>query len=319
MRSTALIYPQTVTLYQTDDQIYEPLEDSTKGIQYNTFLDAIDGSYCTSTAYGETGDDPEIDAVYPDTADGGYKGTRQCGTFIPAKVISLSYVEAEVDTPINYSKRQCNEFLKLGLQGHSILFCSGDYGVNNHPFDAGCLGPEKAIFSPNYPTNCPYITSVGATMLVDEEYNSSINELGNTTTVFDPEHAMDLRDNTLPPEWYFTSGGGFSNYYPQPRYQAKAVDEYLRTARLPFQGYAEMGVNMNTTKGVYNQIGRAYPDISANGVNVPIYAGGPESLRPRYGTSLSAPLVAAVITLVCSIAYSSSLFFFSPLDGTKLD
>lgn len=31
-------------------------------------------SYCTYSAYGETGDNPEIDPVYPDTQAGGYKG-----------------------------------------------------------------------------------------------------------------------------------------------------------------------------------------------------------------------------------------------------
>jgi len=49
----SLIYPQTVTLYQTDD---EPslLNRSETGFM-NTFLDAIDGSYCNYTYDGLTG------------------------------------------------------------------------------------------------------------------------------------------------------------------------------------------------------------------------------------------------------------------------
>lgn len=70
---TSLIYPQKVTLYQVDDQIYSPEEVATTNL-FNTFLDALDGSYCNYTAYGETGDDPSIDAIYPDPAAGGYKG-----------------------------------------------------------------------------------------------------------------------------------------------------------------------------------------------------------------------------------------------------
>jgi hypothetical protein len=31
-------------------------------------------SYCNYTAYGETGDDPSIDPVYPDPQPGGYQG-----------------------------------------------------------------------------------------------------------------------------------------------------------------------------------------------------------------------------------------------------
>lgn len=38
----SLLYPQTVTLYQVDDQIYEPKEVATTNL-FNTFLDALDG------------------------------------------------------------------------------------------------------------------------------------------------------------------------------------------------------------------------------------------------------------------------------------
>jgi tripeptidyl-peptidase-1 len=40
--SVSLIYPQDVTLYQVDDQIYGPEEDATINL-FNTFLDALDG------------------------------------------------------------------------------------------------------------------------------------------------------------------------------------------------------------------------------------------------------------------------------------
>ena len=40
--SYALIYPQQVTLYQVDDQYYEPREVATTNL-FNTFLDALDG------------------------------------------------------------------------------------------------------------------------------------------------------------------------------------------------------------------------------------------------------------------------------------
>jgi tripeptidyl-peptidase I len=137
----SLIYPQNVTVYQTDDQLYEPAEVATTNV-FNTFLDALDGSYCNYTAYGITGDTPPYDAVYPDPQAGGYTGSRMCGTFKPA----------------NYNKRQCNEFMKLGLQGHSLLFSSGDYGVGSFPGDGtdgndyGCLGTRYQIFNPQYPS-----------------------------------------------------------------------------------------------------------------------------------------------------------------------
>ena len=86
-------------------------------------------------------------------------GQLQCGVFKPTNVISASYGEAEADLPYDYTHRQCNEFMKLGLQGVSMLFASGDLGVASYPGDGdanGCLGPEGIIFNPQYPSNCPY-------------------------------------------------------------------------------------------------------------------------------------------------------------------
>jgi tripeptidyl-peptidase-1 len=54
-----------------------------------------------------------------------------CGTFVPTNVISLSYGGQEFDLPISYQKRQCLEYMKLGLQGVSFLFASGDSGVSS--------------------------------------------------------------------------------------------------------------------------------------------------------------------------------------------
>jgi tripeptidyl-peptidase I len=101
----SLVYPQTVVLYQVDDAIYAPKEVALDNT-FNTFLDALDGSYCSYSAYGIKGDTSGIDPSYPDPAAGGYKGQRQCGVYSPTRVISISYGEAESDLPIRYVKRQ---------------------------------------------------------------------------------------------------------------------------------------------------------------------------------------------------------------------
>lgn len=86
----SLIYPQSVTLYQVDDYYYAPKEVALDNA-FNTFLDALDGSYCNYTAYGITGDSPAYDPTYPDNHTDGYKGERQCGVYKPTRVISASY------------------------------------------------------------------------------------------------------------------------------------------------------------------------------------------------------------------------------------
>lgn len=195
---------------------------------------------------------------------------------------------------MNYTKRQCNEFMKLGLQGHSILFASGDYGVASFPGDRsanGCLGPEQKIFNPQYPSNCPYVTSVGGTMLYEDQ------------TVKDAESVMhaDLGGSAS----NFSTSGGFSNYFPQPDYQKAAVEKYFKRAHLTYPYYSEMGVDVNNTTGLYNRIGRAYPDVSANGARFRAYTDGHDYFY--YGASLAAPLFASVLNLVRTFFWITGL------------
>lgn len=209
-----IIYPQTTTLYQVDDLYYaEGGNGTTTGI-FNTFFDAIDGSYCTYSAYGETGNDPKLDPTYPDPH--GYKGPLQCGVYKPTNVISISYGEQEQDLPAYYQKRQCNEFLKLGLQGVSIFVASGDTGVGGIPGDGapnGCLR-NGTVFSPTQPNSCPYLTNVGATKVYPGK------------TVYEPESAV-VDPAGHPYRSAFSSGGGFSNIFGVPDYQKSAVSAFF--------------------------------------------------------------------------------------------
>ena len=129
-------------------------------------MDALDGSYCNSTDFGITGDSPGIDAQYPNPVPGGFTGPQMCGAYKPAKVISFSYSTGEVNLPINYVRRQCNEFMKLGLQGTTFIFSSGDYGVASSPGDvspSGCMsgsGQNGTIFAPQMPMGCPFVSAI---------------------------------------------------------------------------------------------------------------------------------------------------------------
>lgn len=51
-----IVHPQTITVWNVDDIHYQTWENDTYTWGFNTLLDAIDGSYCTYSAYGETGD-----------------------------------------------------------------------------------------------------------------------------------------------------------------------------------------------------------------------------------------------------------------------
>ena len=66
----------------------------------------------------------------------------------------------------------------------------------------------------------------------------------------------------------------------------------------PYYVYSGHGFtsSIGANGGLYNRVGRAFPDVSANGANLLFYEDG--VLQPNWGTSLSAPIWASVLTLV---------------------
>ncbi|KAG0651975.1 Sedolisin-A [Hyphodiscus hymeniophilus] len=264
-----LVYPQGSVLFQVDDfkEVELPTGD------WNTFLDALDSSYCTF----EGGDDPSIDPVYPDTGNspissinGTWDKPEMCGAYKPTNVISVSYTEAENSESFFYWNRQCTEYMKLGLQGVTVVYASGDYGVSQR---GGCIGNDAegdpGAFSPSFPATCPYLTVVGATQINDDDKT---------------ETAVGLTNGN------FFSGGGFSNYWPAPSYQETTLADYFTDSPPPYDNLTAYGTPF------YNKTGRAYPDVAAVGQNILIYVAG----EPYFadGTSASAPIFASIITLI---------------------
>ena len=255
-----IVYPQNVTLYQVGD--------ISGYASFNTFLDAIDASYCTF----EGGDDPTQDPQFP-VIPNGYQGPNQCGGFAATNVISTSYAYNEADLTPFYEQRQCSEYAKLGLAGTTVLYSSGDHGVAGNSNQ--CIDPvtlqynngSSGIFNPSFPGTCPYITSVGATQVVPG------------STVDDPEEAC---------AEVIYSGGGFSNVFTMPEYQSAAVGNWWAT-------YAG-SLGYNTSLYNSSQVTRGFPDLSANGANYVVAVDGSFSLV--FGTSASSPTVGGILTLV---------------------
>ncbi|PCG89982.1 Peptidase S8/S53, subtilisin/kexin/sedolisin [Penicillium occitanis (nom. inval.)] len=293
-----IVYPQTITDYEVDDFIVQSNPNDTYTFGFNTFLDALDGSYCTFSAYGETGNDPYLDQSYPDP--GGWQGELMCGVYKPTNVISVSYGGQEVDLPLSYQRRQCLEYAKLGLQGVSFLFASGDSGVSNYPNSGdgptGCIGSKLNVFNPTWPNTCPYVTNVGATKVYPGK------------TVWDPESAV-FDPAGHPYSVNYSSGGGFSNVFPIPDYQQDAVANFFKEHNPPYPYYSALAPDTNdiqqmididslvgNTGGIYNRIGRGVPDVAANGDNIVVYNGGNYTLSG--GTSASTPIFASVINRI---------------------
>ncbi|KAJ4422609.1 hypothetical protein N0V82_002728 [Gnomoniopsis sp. IMI 355080] len=279
-----IIYPQGATLYQVDDLYYAYGGNGSQIGIFNTFLDALDGSYCTYSAYGETGDDLVLDPTYPDP--NGYQGPLECGVYTPTNVITISYGVYENDLPAYYQKRQCNEFLKLALQGVSIFVASGDTGVGGYPDGTfgdgpyyGCLRDDD-VFAPTQPNSCPWLTNVGATKVYAGK------------TVFEPESAVE----DLAASFNYSSSGGFSNLFPIPSYQQEAIATYFEDHDPPYPYYYDGNYLNATNGGLYNRNGRGIPDVAANGDNIALFVGG--EFGTEGGTSASSPIFASLVNRI---------------------
>ena len=162
------------------------------------------------------------------------------------------------------------------MQSNHIL--SGGGGCLNPAdgtgYDTYSYSANVGLFAPGFPSTCPFVTSVGAT------------ELPAGAPVTAQEIAAQV---VTASGFHFSSGGGFSNVFSRPPYQANAVATYLRNnaATLP-------------PSTLYNtSYSRGYPDISANGVDYTVFLGETDgSYDLVLGTSASTPTVASIFSLI---------------------
>ncbi|KAK8108298.1 uncharacterized protein PG998_010311 [Apiospora kogelbergensis] len=352
-----LIWPQQTVLYSVDDEYYQDSQanaDSPYKGFFNTILILTpwyvrflerprrqllhlqrvrrDGQLRARRVPG-----PVVPGRAPRGARGGYQGPLMCGTHARTNVVAISYSGGEADLPYSYQRRQCAEILKLALQGTTVLVGSGDDGVASvagDPAPNGCLGPRHDVFHPQFLSTCPYVLSVGSTLLPpgkkpdDDSYGSRSPSGSDAKGQSGGERPPD--ENPETPTVRFPSGGGFSNIYPRPPWQHRHVEGYFAQVRLPFDGYDGgrpreglfLGDPSTTTTmttsdpdhnssshpsnatadggttggGRFNRLGRAYPDVAANGDNfVVAHRGG---LARVGGTSAACPLFGSLLSLV---------------------
>ncbi|KAJ3555486.1 hypothetical protein NM688_g2552 [Phlebia brevispora] len=250
-------------------------DQSDPGVEANLDIQYAEGmSFPTPNIYYSTGGSPPFipDDNTPTNTNEPYLNWLDFilnQTVVP-QTFTTSYGDDEQTVPVDYATTVCGLFAQLGARGSSIMFSSGDDGVG-----AGdCLtndGTNRTQFQPNFPASCPFVTTVGATTRVN------------------PEVGIDF------------SGGGFSNYFGQPSYQATAVSTFL--GRLH-------GVNTS----LFNSAGRAYPDVSAQGQGFQVVFNG--STISVGGTSASSPTFAGVISLLNDFRISQGrrpLGFLNPI------
>ncbi|KAF7316160.1 Family S53 protease-like protein [Mycena indigotica] len=106
-------------------------------------------------------------------------------------------------------------------------------------------------FVPTAPSTCPWVTSVGSSQLVFENFTK--NNFSEIAASF--------------------STGGFSNHFKAPTYQKADVSSYV--------------AGVNGYEGLYNKTGQGIPDVSAQGVNFPILLSERWYLQPSHSSTTS--------------------------------
>ncbi|KAJ7728592.1 family S53 protease [Mycena maculata] len=132
-----------------------------------------------------------------DYQDGDLEGFLDMVNFLSAEdsvpqVMTTSYGENETDMSKALAFKLCTAYAAFGARGTSVLFASGDGGVE------GGQSQTCTKYQAAFPAGCPFLTAVGSVHGTSPE----------TASTF--------------------SSGGFSNYWGAPDYQTDAVAAFLK-------------------------------------------------------------------------------------------
>jgi subtilase family serine protease len=217
-------------------------------------------------------------------------------TAVVPYVVSMSWGWTETDqcqitscnglTSAQYVDRVNTEFQMIGLRGVTLYASSGDQGApgDGDPYCVNTKQPISSIF----PGASPYVTSVGATMLVPPASGVSASAASDAAPPICTTY--DCADPSWPevacsyPDALITTGGGFSAYSPRPSWQNSVVSSYLssQASTLP-------------PATAFNATNRGFPDVSALGHNYLIRLSGRWTIVD--GTSCSSPVWAGMTGL----------------------
>ncbi len=182
-------------------------------------------------------------------------------------------------------------FMIAGSTGITVMFSSGDNGDNFNLF---------GFSSADYPTESPYVTSVGGTSLQIGANGQQTGQLGWATgrsfkctanAVGALPGCTKSTLNTWLPVSFDGGGGGFTSYYyTQPWYQAPVVPAALAlrneniSGPVPARVNPDISMDADPATGFLIGLHQTFPNGKA------VYS------QTRYGgTSLASPLLAGVI------------------------
>ena len=226
------------------------------------------------------------------------------------RVVSISFGSRE--EAIAQLEQKNALFAAQAARGITFIASSGDAGAMGDAGDGTC----RSTLPVSWPASSPWVIGVGATQV---DQNVSWSPLASPTTdvcVHPPTgwyklpaacYGSGVVERVCSTEGgaaLITSGGGFSNYSARPPWQDAAVAAYLAgndtDGALPPPSFFSPGM-------------RAIPDVAAIGHGYLLRHNGKHAVMD--GTSASAPVFAAVVTLANAARATAGkppLGFFNP-------
>lgn len=220
-------------------------------------------------------------------------------------VISISWGWSETDQctgfnctlnvdSVTYVKRTNIEFMKLALNGTTLVVSSGDAGSSGR-VNEECMGDP--YLNPVFPGGSPWIISVGGTVVT----KPIVGVINSPLCKNSPCIIGGTEHNCINDLVGWSSGAGFSNISSRQKWQDIAVEQYLKVGKMPpFR--------------MFNRSGRVYPDVTLVAHNYQVVNTG--SIMGVDGTSASSPAFSAMISRLNNLRLSqnrSVIGLFGPL------
>jgi subtilase family serine protease len=199
-----------------------------------------------------------------------------------AQIVTNSYGFNTELLPPGFVKPVEDTLIQAAAEGIGVYFSSGDNGDETSTF---------GFATPDWPASSPWVTAVGGTALGVDEAGARVLETGWGTSTYSCNQSTLVCTRR---GWLYGSGGGVSELFAKPAYQAA----------------------LNTT-------GRAVPDVSALGDPQTGFLIGQTQTFPEGahydeyrigGTSLSSPIFAGIMALADQAAgaphgFANPLFY----------
>lgn len=195
-----------------------------------------------------------------------------------AKVISISYGNSSVYQPDQIYLRFLNMiYMELALFGFCVCASSGDTGVYNTRITQNVVNNHEYGATYVIPASIPSIIGVGATMFLPDVSGKMVVENERVASINE-----------------FASGSFFTDVFDRTKYapwQNQMVNDYLNNPSVK----NELLDLQKEYK--FDPKGCSYPDLVVCGTFIETFIEG-KVVETTYGTSLSSPLFATMISIV---------------------